>query len=84
MILGGRGFRTISEVCFQFVFDLRRIANVEPATPAGQVKLRTDRIPPKRCGILDGIASLATWIVSPEASFNTGFTFDLAGGRAVY
>ena len=44
----------------------------------------TDKIPMKRCGTLDEVASLAAWIVSPEASFNTGFTFDLTGGRAVY
>jgi hypothetical protein len=30
------------------------------------------------------VAAMACWIVSPEASFNTGFTFDLSGGRAVY
>ena len=49
-----------------------------------QVKYMTDKIPMKRCGELREIASLAAWIVSPEASFNTGFTFDLTGGRAVY
>jgi 3-oxoacyl-[acyl-carrier protein] reductase len=49
-----------------------------------QVKYMTDKIPMKRCCTLDEVASLATWILSPEASFNTGFTFDLTGGRAVY
>jgi len=49
-----------------------------------QVKYMTDKIPMKRCGTLDEVASLTAWIVSPEASFNTGFTFDLTGGRAVY
>jgi NAD(P)-dependent dehydrogenase (short-subunit alcohol dehydrogenase family) len=49
-----------------------------------QVKYMTDKIPMKRCGTLDELASMACWIVSPEASFNTGFTFDLSGGRAVY
>src|SRR5680860_1072482 len=49
-----------------------------------QVKYMTDKIPMKRCGRLDEIANLASWIVSSEASFNTGFTFDLTGGRAVY
>jgi len=38
----------------------------------------------KRCATLDEVAALACWIVSPEAGFNTGFTFDLTGGRAVY
>jgi 3-oxoacyl-[acyl-carrier protein] reductase len=27
---------------------------------------------------------MAAFILSPEASFTTGFTFDLSGGRAVY
>lgn len=49
-----------------------------------QVKYMTDKIPMKRCGSLDEIAALSCWIVSPEASFCTGFTFDLSGGRAVY
>ena len=49
-----------------------------------QVKNVINRIPMKRCGSLDEIASLASWILSPEASFNTGFTFDFTGGRAVY
>lgn len=50
----------------------------------GQVKYMTDKIPMKRCGSLDEVAALGCWIVSPEAGFNTGFTFDLTGGRAVY
>ncbi len=54
------------------------------AMPSAQVKYMTDKIPMKRCGGLNEVASLAAWIVSPEASFNTGFTFDLTGGRAVY
>jgi 3-oxoacyl-[acyl-carrier protein] reductase len=56
------------------------VAGMEPA----QVKYMTDKIPMKRCCTLEEVASLAAWIVSPEASFNTGFTFDLTGGRAVY
>jgi 3-oxoacyl-[acyl-carrier protein] reductase len=54
------------------------------AMPQEQVKYMTDKIPMKRCGDLDEVAALATWIVSAEASFNTGFAFDLTGGRAVY
>jgi 3-oxoacyl-[acyl-carrier protein] reductase len=54
------------------------------AMPQEQVTYMTDKIPMKRCGDLDEVAALATWIVSGEASFNTGFTFDLTGGRAVY
>jgi len=49
-----------------------------------QVKYMTDKIPMKRCGTLDEVAALSCWIVSQEASFCTGFTFDLTGGRAVY
>ena len=49
-----------------------------------QVKYMTDKIPMKRCGEIEEAASMAAWIVSCEASFNTGFTFDLSGGRAVY
>jgi NAD(P)-dependent dehydrogenase (short-subunit alcohol dehydrogenase family) len=60
-----------------------RTAMVEECAPE-QVKDMTDKIPMKRCGTLDEIAALSCWIVSQEASFNTGFTFDLSGGRAVY
>ena len=60
-----------------------RTAMVEKMEPE-QVKYMTDKIPMKRCGTLDELAAMACWIVSPEASFNTGFTFDLSGGRAVY
>lgn len=60
-----------------------RTAMVE-AMPEAQVKYMTDKIPAKRCGTLDEAAAIATWIVSKEAGFNTGFTFDLSGGRAVY
>lgn len=49
-----------------------------------QVKYMTDKIPMKRCGTLEEVAALSCWIVSPEASFCTAFTFDLTGGRAVY
>jgi 2-dehydro-3-deoxy-L-rhamnonate dehydrogenase (NAD+) len=60
-----------------------RTAMVDGMDPA-QVKYMTDKIPMKRCCTLPEVASIAAWIVSPEASFNTGFTFDLTGGRAVY
>jgi len=60
-----------------------RTAMVDCIDPA-QVKYMTDKIPMKRCGTLDEIAAMSCWIVSPEASFCTAFTFDLSGGRAVY
>jgi NAD(P)-dependent dehydrogenase (short-subunit alcohol dehydrogenase family) len=49
-----------------------------------QVAYMTDKIPMKRCGTLEEVSSLACWIVSKEASFNAGYTFDLSGGRATY
>lgn len=52
------------------------------ALPPAQVTYMTDKIPMKRCGTLEEAANMATFIVSPEASFTTGFCFDLTGGRA--
>jgi 2-dehydro-3-deoxy-L-rhamnonate dehydrogenase (NAD+) len=52
------------------------------AMPPAQVAYMTEKIPMKRCGTLEEIADMAAFIVSPEASFTTGFTFDLSGGRA--
>ena len=60
-----------------------RTQMVEKMEPE-QVKYMTDKIPMKRCGDLSEVAALSSWIVSEESSFNTGFTFDLTGGRAVY
>ncbi len=54
------------------------------ALPDQQVRYMTDKIPMKRCGTLEEIAHLAAYIVSPQASFTTGFTFDMTGGRATY
>lgn len=52
--------------------------------PPEQIKYMTDKIPMKRLGLLEEVASLSAWIISKEASFNTGFVFDLSGGRATY
>lgn len=66
------------------------IAPAVIATPMNQdtdpklLKYMTDRIPMKRLGTVEEVTSLACWIVSKEASFNTGFVFDLSGGRATY
>jgi 2-dehydro-3-deoxy-L-rhamnonate dehydrogenase (NAD+) len=54
------------------------------AMPDEQVTYMTDKIPMKRCGTLQEAANLVAYIVSPENSFTTGFTFDLSGGRATY
>jgi 2-dehydro-3-deoxy-L-rhamnonate dehydrogenase (NAD+) len=42
------------------------------------------KIPMRRLGTVEETAALACWIMSREASFNTGCVFDLSGGRAVY
>jgi 3-oxoacyl-[acyl-carrier protein] reductase len=52
--------------------------------PDEQIKYMTDKIPMKRCGTIEEVANMAVFIVSPENSFTTGFTFDLSGGRATY
>lgn len=54
------------------------------ALPESQVTYMTDKIPMKRCGTLEEIANIVAFIVSPGASFTTGFTFDMTGGRATY
>lgn len=54
------------------------------AMPETQVRYMTDKIPMKRTGTLEEAANMATFIVSAENSFTTGFTFDLSGGRATY
>jgi 3-oxoacyl-[acyl-carrier protein] reductase len=53
-------------------------------TAPEMLKYMTERIPMKRVGTVDEAAAIACWIVSPEASFNTGFIFDLSGGRATF
>ncbi|MBC9867191.1 MAG: SDR family oxidoreductase [Opitutae bacterium] len=52
--------------------------------PQEQIDYMTEKIPMSRCGTLSEVASMATFILSPEASFTTGFCFDLSGGRATY
>ena len=54
------------------------------ATAAEQLKYMVERIPMHRLGSVEEVAALACWIVSKEASFNTGFVFDMSGGRATY
>ncbi len=49
-----------------------------------QVAYLTRLIPMKRPGTIGEVAALAAWIVGPECTFTTGFTFDLSGGRATY
>jgi len=54
------------------------------AMPTAQVKYMTDKIPMKRTGEIDEIASMCRFIASDKCSFTTGFTFDATGGRATY
>ena len=54
------------------------------ATAPEQLAYMTERIPMRRLGTVDEVAALACWIVSKEATFNTGFIFDMSGGRATY
>jgi NAD(P)-dependent dehydrogenase (short-subunit alcohol dehydrogenase family) len=53
-------------------------------TAQEQLDYMISKIPMKRLGTVQEVASLATWILSKDASFNTGFVFDLSGGRATY
>ncbi|GAB4033345.1 SDR family NAD(P)-dependent oxidoreductase [Spirosoma gilvum] len=53
-------------------------------TAPEQLAYMTAKIPMKRLGTVDEVAALAAWIVSEEASFTTGFIYDLSGGRATY
>ncbi|MBZ0293640.1 MAG: SDR family oxidoreductase [Anaerolineae bacterium] len=53
-------------------------------TSEAQLQYMIERIPMKRLGTVEETAAMACWIVSPEASFTTGFVFDLTGGRATY
>jgi 3-oxoacyl-[acyl-carrier protein] reductase len=48
------------------------------------LRYMADRIPMKRLGTVEEVAAISCWIVSREASFNTGFIFDLSGGRATF
>ncbi len=53
-------------------------------TDPAMLDYMTQKIPMGRLGTVTEAAAIATWIVSPEASFNTGVIFDLSGGRATF
>jgi 2-dehydro-3-deoxy-L-rhamnonate dehydrogenase (NAD+) len=42
------------------------------------------KIPLGRFGTVDEVTALVCWLASEEASFSTGATFDVSGGRATY
>jgi 3-oxoacyl-[acyl-carrier protein] reductase len=44
----------------------------------------TAKIPMSRLGEVEEVAAMASFIVSKENSFSTGFIFDISGGRATY
>jgi len=53
-------------------------------TDPAMLEYMKSKIPMGRLGTVEEVAALASWIVSKEASFNTGVIFDLSGGRATY
>lgn len=63
-------------------------ASIETPLIAGMTNERQEvqksLIPMRRFGTVQEIAALVAYIVSPEASFTTGFVFDASGGRADY
>lgn len=52
--------------------------------PSSVVDYMLEKIPMGRTGTLTEVAEMLAFIASPAASFTTGFTFDLSGGRATY
>jgi len=54
------------------------------ALPQAQIDYMTKQIPMARTCTLKEVAEMASFVLSSECSFTTGFTFDLTGGRAVY
>ncbi|NND08186.1 MAG: SDR family oxidoreductase [Saprospiraceae bacterium] len=53
-------------------------------THPNTMKYMVSKIPMGRLGTVEETAAISCWIVSPEASFNSGFIFDLSGGRATF
>ncbi|XP_065834917.1 2-dehydro-3-deoxy-L-rhamnonate dehydrogenase (NAD(+))-like [Oscarella lobularis] len=48
------------------------------------VQRQVNRIPMLRMGKIEEVAAAIRYAVSPEASFHTGFCFDVSGGRSTY
>ncbi len=53
-------------------------------TDTKMIDYMTSKIPMGRLGTVEEVAAISCWIVSKEASFNTGFIFDISGGRATF
>jgi NAD(P)-dependent dehydrogenase (short-subunit alcohol dehydrogenase family) len=65
------------------VFDTPLVADTIERAPAAMAAA-VARIPMERMGRPEEAAELVAWLSSDACSFNTGVTFDLSGGRAVY
>ena len=52
-----------------------------PWAPVGRVERMQDGIPMGRAGTIDEIAAAIVWLASGEASYVTGATIDVTGGR---
>ena len=50
-------------------------------TDPKQLEYMIAKIPMGRLGTVDEVAKISAWIVSKEASFTTGFIFDISGGK---
>lgn len=63
-------------------------ASIETPLIAGMTaerqQVQRSLIPMGRFGTVQEIAALVDYIVSPDASFTTGFVFDASGGRTTY
>ena len=53
-------------------------------TSSEQLAYMTAKIPMHRLGTVEEVAAMASFIVSDENSFSTGFIYDISGGRATY
>ena len=53
-------------------------------TDPEMLEYMTSKIPMNRLCTIEEVVALSCWIVSGEASFNTGFVFDISGGRATF
>lgn len=65
------------------VFDTPLVADTMERAP-DTMAAAVAKIPMARMGRPEEAAELVAWLSSDACSFNTGVTFDLSGGRAVY
>ncbi|SMH54687.1 SDR family NAD(P)-dependent oxidoreductase [Mesorhizobium australicum] len=65
------------------VFDTPLVADTVERAPDAMAAA-VAKIPMERMGRPEEAAELVAWLSSDACSFNTGVTFDLSGGRAVY